>query len=168
MVENGSPAAKAGTREGDIILALDNRKIVSEDDFQTTMRNYSVGDKLNLKLRRNAESLTLSVVAIQFPMEKASALGYRLLGIQTEDLTPDSRIRLNIAADSGALISELNPQSYLAQIGARSGDVIRRINEVPINNSKDFNEAIVKYRHKKSIIVLLQRGDQGYYITIEL
>ena len=87
-VENGSPAAKAGTREGDIILALDNRKIVSEDDFQSTMRNYSVGDKLNLKLRRSAESLTLSVVAGQFPMEKASALGYRLLGIRTEDLTP--------------------------------------------------------------------------------
>jgi S1-C subfamily serine protease len=42
MVENGSPAAKAGAREGDIILALDNRKIVSEDDFQSTMRNYSV------------------------------------------------------------------------------------------------------------------------------
>ncbi|MDP4857620.1 MAG: trypsin-like peptidase domain-containing protein, partial [Desulfobacterales bacterium] len=168
MVENGSPAAKAGAREGDIILALDNRKIVSEDDFQSTMRNYSVGDKLNLKLRRNAESRTLSVVASQFPMEKASALGYRLLGIRTEDLTPDSRVRLNIAADSGALISELNPQSYLAQIGARKGDVIRRINEVPINNSKDFNEAIVKYRYKKSIVVLLQRGDQGYYITIEL
>jgi S1-C subfamily serine protease len=167
-VENGSPAAKAGTREGDIILALDNRKIVSEDDFQSTMRNYSVGDKLNLKLRRSAESLTLSVVAGQFPMEKASALGYRLLGIRTEDLTPGSRARFNIAADSGALISELNPQSYLAQIGARNGDVIRRINEVPINNSKDFNEAIVKYRYKKSIIVLLQRGDQGYYITIEL
>lgn len=168
MVEKGSPAAKAGAREGDIILALDNRKIVSEDDFQSTMRNYSVGDKLNLQLRRSAESLTLSVVASQFPMEKASALGYRLLGIRTEDLTPGSRVRFNIAADSGALISELNPQSYLAQIGARSGDVIRRINEVPIKNSKDFNEAIVKYRHKKSIIVLLQRGDQGYYITLEL
>ena len=168
MVENDSPAAKAGAREGDIILALENRKIVTEDDFQSTMRNYSVGDKLNLKLRRSAEPLTLSVVASQFPMEKASALGYRLLGIRTEDLTPGSRVRFNIAADSGALISELNPQSYLAQIGARSGDVIRRINEVPIKNSKDFNEAIVKYRHKKSIIVLLQRGDQGYYITIEL
>jgi S1-C subfamily serine protease len=168
IVENGSPAAKAGAREGDIILALDNRKIVSEDDFQSTMRNYSVGDKLNLKLRRRAEPLTLSVVASQFPMERAAALGYRLLGIRTEDLTPGTRVRFNVAADSGALIFELNPQSYLSQIGARSGDVIRRINEVPIKNSKDFNAAIVKYRHKKSIIILLQRGDQGYYITIEL
>ena len=83
------------------------------------MRNYSVGDKLNLKLRRNAESLTLSVVASQFPMEKASALGYRLLGIRTENITPGKRVRFNIAADSRALISELNPQSYLAQMGAK-------------------------------------------------
>lgn len=167
-VEKGSPAAKAGAREGDIIEALDNRKIATEDDFQSAMRNYSVGDKLTLKIRRNAESLTPTVVAGQFPMEKAAALGYRLLGIRTEDLTPGSRVRFKIAADAGALISELNPQSYLAQIGARNGDVIRRINEVQINNSKDFDAAIVKYRHKKSIVVLLQRGDQGYYITIEL
>ncbi|MEJ2476390.1 MAG: trypsin-like peptidase domain-containing protein [Desulfobacterales bacterium] len=118
IVENGSPAAKAGAREGDIILALDNRKIVSEDDFQSTLRNYSVGDKLNLKLQRSAEPLTLSVVASQFPMERAAALGYRLLGIRTEDLTPGTRVRFKVAADSGALISELNPQSYLAQIGA--------------------------------------------------
>lgn len=167
-VEDDSPAAKAGVREGDIILALDNRKIVSEDDFQSTMRNYSVGDKLSLKLRRNTETLTLSVVTSQFPLEKASALGFRLLGIRTADLTADNRARFNITADSGALISELDPQSYLARIGARTGDVIRRINEVSINNSQDFNAAIVKYRHKKSIILLLQRGDQGYYITVEL
>lgn len=167
-VESDSPAAKAGAREGDIIVALNKRKIVSEDDYQGTLRNYSVGDGLNLAIRRSAETLTLSVVAGQFPMEKATALGYRLLGIRTEDLTPANRIRFQVTADSGAMISELNPQSFLAKIGAKSGDVIRRINEVPITNGKDFNTSIVKYRHKKSIILLLQRGDQGYYITVEL
>lgn len=167
-VESDSPAAKAGAREGDIIVALNKRKIVSEDDYQGALRNHSVGDGLNLAIRRSAETLTLSVVAGQFPMEKATALGYRLLGIRTEDLTPANRIRFQVSADSGAMISELNPQSFLAKIGAKSGDVIRRINEVPITNGKDFNTSIVKYRHKKSIILLLQRGDQGYYITVEL
>jgi serine protease Do len=71
-------------------------------------------------------------------------------------------------AEAGALISAVNPQSYLARIGARPGDVIRRINEVPIRTSQEFKSAIVKYRHKKSIIVLLQRGDQGYYITVNI
>ena len=32
----------------------------------------------------------------------------------------------------------------------------------------DFKKAIVKFRRKNSVVLLLQRGDQGYYITINL
>jgi Do/DeqQ family serine protease len=167
-VENGSPAAKAGARAGDIIVRLDNRGIPAVDAYESSIRNYSVGDKLRLTVRRGTESLTLSVVAENFPMQRAAELGYRLLGIRTEDLTAANRSGFGVMAEAGALISAVNPQSYLARIGARPGDVIRRINEVPIRTSQEFKSAIVKYRHKKSIIVLLQRGDQGYYITVNI
>ncbi|MFZ0240753.1 MAG: Do family serine endopeptidase [Desulfobacterales bacterium] len=167
-IEKGSPALSAGAREGDIIVALNDRKIVSEDDFQSALRNQSVGDRLTLKIRRDNQPLSLSIVAGQFPLELATALGYRLLGIRTEDVTAGNRTKYHLAADTGAMIAEINPQSFLAQIGGRNGDVVRRINEMPIKTSREFQAAIVKYRHKKSIVVLLQRGDQGYYITVEL
>lgn len=167
-VEKGSPAETAGAREGDIIVALNDRKIASEDDFQSALRNQSVGDRLTLKIKRKAQPLNLTIVAGQFPLEMAAALGYRLLGIRTEDVTPGNRAKYRLAADTGAMIADIDPRSFLAQIGARSGDVVRRINEMPIKTSSEFNAAIVKYRHKKSLVVLLQRGDQGYYITVEL
>jgi serine protease Do len=37
-----------------------------------------------------------------------------------------------------------------------------------IENKDDFKKATIKYRQKNSVVVLLQRGDQGYYITIKL
>ena len=125
--------------------------------------------RLTLKINRNARPLNLTIVAGQFPIELAAALGYRLLGIRTEDVTPGNRAKYQPrTADAGALITDIDPRSFLAQIGARNGDVVRRINEMPINTSKEFHAAIVKYRLKKSLVVLLQRGDQGYYITVEL
>ena len=37
-----------------------------------------------------------------------------------------------------------------------------------IENKDDFKKAIVKYRQRRSVVILLQRGDQGYYITLKL
>jgi serine protease Do len=56
----------------------------------------------------------------------------------------------------------------LARIGAEPGDVIRQIDDFTIQNAEDFKKAIVKFRGKNSMVLLLQRGDQGYYITVNL
>ncbi|PQP32795.1 hypothetical protein C6A36_02585, partial [Desulfobacteraceae bacterium SEEP-SAG10] len=58
--------------------------------------------------------------------------------------------------------------SFLAGRGARPGDVIRQIDDITIKNIKDFEEAIIKYRQKNSLVIVLQRGDQLYKITVKL
>ena len=103
-----------------------------------------------------------------FPMEQAKSLGFRLLGLQVENLTSTNRSQYAISAETGVMVAKINPQSYLAEIGVKAGDVVRRINDFTIQNAADFERAVVKYRHKKSIIILLQRGDQGYYITADI
>jgi S1-C subfamily serine protease len=66
------------------------------------------------------------------------------------------------------VISEINKKSYLSSIGVRPGDVIRKIDDFTILTTEDFKKAIIKYRQKNSLVLLLQRGDQGYYITVNL
>ena len=66
------------------------------------------------------------------------------------------------------MITEINRNSYLARIGARPGDVIRQMDELTIKNINDFKKAIIKYRKKKSLIIVLQRKDQLYNITVKL
>ena len=66
------------------------------------------------------------------------------------------------------IIEELDKHSSLANINARPGDVIRKIDEITVNNTDDFKKAIIKYRWKESVVILLQRGDRGYYITLQL
>jgi S1-C subfamily serine protease len=90
------------------------------------------------------------------------------MGIRVEDLTPENRRNYRISVRQGVVISEIDGRSDLAKIGAQPGDVIRQIDDAAIENKDDFKKAIVKYRQRRSVVILLQRGDQGYYITLKL
>jgi len=167
-VESGSPAHRAGIQEGDIILSIDSRKIPSSDDYQIAMRGFAAGDALQIKIWRKNRNLTVAVTTKVFPMELAEELAFKLLGVKVENLTSQNRQRFDASASEGVVISDLRQRSYLARIGVRPGDVIRQIDRLSIGSIEDFQQAIVKYRHKKTVVILLQRSDQGYYITVEL
>ena len=47
-------------------------------------------------------------------------------------------------------------------------ELIRQMGELVISDRKDFQKAVLKYRHKRSVVVLVQRGEQGYYLTVKL
>jgi len=89
------------------------------------------------------------------------------MGIREEDLSTKNRFHKQISAKEGVIISEINRHAYLSRIGADLGDVIRKIDDIPVKNTSDFKKAIVKHRNKAAGI-LLQRGEHGYYITVKL
>jgi len=167
-VEPKSPAKKTGLEEGDIIFAIGNKKINSVDDYESITKSLAAGDTMNAKIWRNGKKQSVTVKTNVFPIELAEDLAYRLLGIKVVDLTAKNRRSYRITAREGVVISEIKKKSYLAGIGARPGDVIRRIDDNTIQNSDDFKKTIIKFRRKHSIVLLLQRGEQGYYITITL
>jgi C-terminal processing protease CtpA/Prc len=82
----------------------------------------------------------------------------RLLGI---------RVR-NSGDGDGVVITDIAPGSFLATVGARPGDRIHRIDELPTRNVDEFERAVARYRNKRSVVILLVRGTQGYYITVRL
>jgi Do/DeqQ family serine protease len=167
-VEKSSPANRAGIRNGDILISINNRNIHSFEDYHTAMRGFAAGDLLNISIWRNNKNLNIKIVARLFPLELAPNLAYILLGLKVENLTAKTRLYYKTIEKKGVVIAELNRQSYLFGIGAKSGDIIRQIDDLTINNTKDFNKAIVKCRQKKSAIFLLQRSGQGYYISVEI
>lgn len=167
-VEPKSPAQKSGLQESDIILSLGNKKINSVGDYQSVAKSLAAGNTLEAEFLRDGKKKTVAVKTKVFPIDLADDLAYRILGIRVEDLTKKNRQQYRINAREGVMISDLKKDSYLAGIGARPGDVIRQIDDYQIENSEDFKKAIIKFRNKNSMVLLLQRGDQGYYITVTL
>ena len=166
-VEPGSPATTAGIHKGDIILALENIPIRSVDDYQQVLKGFSVGSKIKFKILRDAQQKTRSLTTSVFPEDRASELADKLLGILVEDLSPKNRLKHQISAKEGVMISKIAPRSYLAGIGVDVGDVIRQMDDQTISSVDDFKKAIIKSRQKKNLVILVQRGGQGYYITVK-
>jgi Do/DeqQ family serine protease len=156
-VSSESPAKTAGIQEGDILLTLGKRKILSPGDFQSTLREFSEGEIIPVRLWRKGTEKALSVRATVFPMAQAMDLAYTLMGIRVENRKPD-----------GVMVSELLNSSYLARIGVRPGDIIRKIDDIATHTVEDFKKAVVRYQQKPSLVILLQRDDYLYHITVKL
>ncbi len=167
-VESKSPAHKAGLKEGDIIVSIGNKKVDSVRDYWSVKKTYAAGDTLKAKIWRNGNIKTVTVKTEVFPDEQAEELAFQLLGIEVENLTAKNRWYYKTPARRGVVIAEVDQRSHLANIGARPGDVIRKMDDYPIENVEDFKKAIIKYRQKNSVVLLLQRGEHGYYITVDM
>jgi Do/DeqQ family serine protease len=167
-VEPGSPARKAGLQEGDIILAIGSKKITSPRDYWSVKKTYAAGDSLKAQIWRDNQAKTVSIKSRVYPMERAENLAFRSMGIRVNNITKENRNYYRIRTREGVVITEIARDSHLDRIGARPGDVIRQIDDINISNKEDFKKAVVKYRQKRSVVILLQRGDQGYYITVRM
>jgi len=167
-VETSSPASVAGIQAGDILLSIGTRTLASAADYQTAINDIPAGDTASIRLWRNGKSLTLSIKSAIFPEERAPALALKLIGIRVENPSTKKRLSRQSASSGGVIISEISPSSFLARIGVKPGDIIHQMDDIGINSVDDFNKAIVKYRQKTSVVILLQRADQLYNITVEL
>jgi len=167
-VEPDSPAAQQDVKRGDVILEIDRYKLFSVQDYHTTLKDYTAGDALTLHLWREGKDVRVTVRAVAFPKKRAMDLAYRLMGIRVADLTSQNRRRYGLTETEGVVIVDIAESSYLARVGARQGDIIRKIDDLTTATVEDFKKAIVKFRQKKTLVVLLQREDRLYYITVKL
>ncbi len=56
-----SPAAKAGLRSKDIIIAIDGVKIGSRTSLTTLLGQHAVGDEVSLTILRDGKTITVPV-----------------------------------------------------------------------------------------------------------
>lgn len=61
-VTPGGPAAKAGLKDGDIVLSIDGRKVTSADMLIVTIRSKAVGDRVRLLVRSGGSERTVEMV----------------------------------------------------------------------------------------------------------
>ena len=69
--------------------------------------------------------------------------------------------------NQGVVVTSVTPRSVSGKIGIRPGDIIRQVNQVKIKNGKDFRAAMVKAVGRDSVLILVQRGQNGYYVNLE-
>ncbi|MEM9155581.1 MAG: trypsin-like peptidase domain-containing protein [Cyanobacteria bacterium P01_F01_bin.33] len=71
-VEQNGPAARAGLRAGDAIVAIEGQTVQDTADFQSVLEGMSAGEVVTLRVSRNGSSRNVRVTASEFPQALVS------------------------------------------------------------------------------------------------
>jgi len=184
-----TPAARAGLKEGDVIVEFNGKKVADRRSLQLLVSQTAPGTKVTLKILRSPapdkppveRTLTLTLADQPPDMfaglrgraapEAEEAAGAALEGVQMSDLDAPTRRQFEIPAHvRGALVAEVDSDSNAAEAGLKPGDVIVEINRRPVRNTE---EAAALAREAKGDRLLLRvwskEGDRGAtrYLTVD-
>jgi serine protease Do len=129
-VAEGSPAARAGLRPGDILLSIQGRPIDSPLDFEVGLLDAGVGSDVDIMFARGdrGKRQETQLQVVELPSEQAERVEV-LTGLQL--ITVDERISVERGlppeVDFGALIADISDEAAYRS-GLRRGDVIVEIN----------------------------------------
>jgi serine protease Do len=161
-VEPGTPAEKAGLKQGDVIRTYNGQTVDNRSRLQSMVASTAPGTEVTLGILRDGNSMTLRVTLAEQPASMAAPGGRpaegTLRGISVQNLTPSIRDQLGLAPNvRGVVIADLDPNCPAAQAGLQSGDVIESINRQPVRSVGDFNRLAAEAKGE----VLLRVNRQG-------
>ncbi|MDH5763973.1 MAG: Do family serine endopeptidase [Nitrospinota bacterium] len=162
-----SPARRAGIQPGDILLNIEGHEIADKSDYFRQVASYTVGDSFWLTYLNDGHSHRTQVHISPIAPSAAGEMAKQWLGVSVKDINWKHAKRYNIAARNGVVVVDVHPSGPSGQVGIQPGDVIRQMNENKIVNLDEFNTAILEASKLSSVLLLVQRGRNAYYVTLE-
>ncbi len=169
-VNEGSPAEKAGIKQGDIIIKFDGKEIKEMNELPRIVANTPVGKKVEVVVFRNGKEKALKVKVGEMPEEKEIAFEKekeKNLGMTVQELTPELASRLGLYDEEGVIVRRVEPNGPADEAGIRRGDIIKEVNRKPIKNMGDFLEAIEKAKPGENILLFIKRGEDTLYLVLK-
>jgi S1-C subfamily serine protease len=129
------------------------------------------GQKATLRIVRDKKEQTISVKIGELPDESDPSQPMETrdpeMGLRVQRITPEAARRLALSSTKGVLVIEVLPGSPADQVGLEAADVIREVNQRPVNNIKDFERAVRQGRRGDRILLLVQRGDNAVFFAVK-
>ena len=162
----GSPADEAGLRRGDVLVALDGRRIDDRETFFERLAGYTAGSRMRFRIARKGKNLELEVVAREIPDEYIAYLSEQWIGVRVEENSRRMAYRYRLLTDRGMVVVEVRARSAAARAGIQPGDVIRQVNDRPVDSAEDYREALLAASQRETVVLVVQRGRVAYYVSL--
>ena len=170
-VTENSPAAEAGIKVGDVIAEFNGKPLSKNPDLRTMIADTAPGQKITLKIVREKLERIASVRIGELPDDGDGSQQVETrdpeLGLRVQRITPETSRRLALNSIKGVLVLEVQSGSPAEQVGLEPADVIREVNQKPVNNVKDFERALRQARRGERILLLVQRGDNAVFFALK-
>ncbi len=170
-VADGSPAAEAGVKTGDILVEYNGKPVPKSHEFPSVIADTAPGQKATIKFIRDKKEQTVSVKIGELPDDSDAnqqvEARYPEIGLRVQRITPEAARRLGLSSTRGVLVVEVQSGSPADLVGLEPADVIREVNQRPVTNVKDFERAVRQGRRGDRILLLVQRGDNAVFFAVK-
>jgi serine protease Do len=172
-VFDGSPAARAGLKDGDVITALAGKPVENGHDLQAVVAGLPLDKPVALRVLRDGMSKELQVTIAEQPSEfgvagqpsrpapKAEeADELDKIGAEVADLTPEMAKQLGYKEGTkGVVVTQVQPDSPAADAGLHRGMLLVKVDKTRIKDAASAREAVAKAALDKGVLLQVRNPE---------
>jgi len=169
-VFKGDPADMAGLRPGDVVTAINGKKIKDTHELLLLIASFHVGDRVSISVIRDGREMSFQVTVAERrdrpEIAQSSREGYEQYGLSVGEITPEVARYLGMTKKTGVIVVRVQPGSPADEVGIQPQDVILQVNKVKIASIKDYLREAGKKTAKGSIMLLIKRGQHTFFVAL--
>lgn len=166
----GSPAAQAGIRPGDLIVAIDGQSIDDQNAFNYRFATKLIGGTARLTVERNGKSVEAAVKLASAPETDRDEILIQsrspFAGARVENLSPAvaDELRLDTTLQ-GVVVMDVANGSAAENVGFRRGDIVVSVNGEAVAKSRDLER--IANKRSRSWRIVIQRGGRQLSVVLD-
>ncbi|HQR29330.1 MAG TPA: Do family serine endopeptidase [Anaeromyxobacteraceae bacterium] len=179
------PAAKAGVKAGDVVVAVNGKPVEDRGQLTRAVAATNPGGKANLTLYRKGKKQEVAVTLGTRPDEDAIARGDTgedgdagdgdgaevkgaKLGVRLQAVTPEMARQLKIEGEGGVLVAEVSPDGAAARAGLQRGDVILEVAQEAVSKPEQVSASVSKAKPGDVLLLRVKRGNMATYLPVKI
>jgi len=175
-----SPAAKAGLKEGDVVLQYNGTKVEGLAQLSRLVRETPVGREAKLDVFRNGAPMTIMAKVGEHPSLPGMSDGFSfrspdvprtiqglrspMLGVEAESI--EGQLAQFFGVSEGVLVRTVMKNSPAEKAGVKAGDVIVRVDEAKVTTPPEIS-ARLRAAHGKPVPVAIMRDHKEMSLTVD-
>ncbi len=172
-VQPKGPAAQAGLKSGDTIIAVEGRPVKTGDDLVNDISSRKPGSKVQLTIVRGEGKQDVTVTIADREKLFGRQLGMAedqdeteqpkegKLGVTVRSIPPEVAQRMNLPAGQGVVVQDVKPGGFADGVNLSRGDVILQINRQPVADEKAFDKLQSSLKSGQDVVFLVRPNGQG-------
>src|SRR5512146_1520475 len=168
-------AEKAGLKRGDVVVRFDGRDVMDSGHLRNLVAASTIGSKHRLDVVRDGKTIQVELTVQEAPRERtrksqadtaAASTAHPLSGVVFDDVTPPLARQMDLAVNSGVVVTDIEEGSLAESSGLQPGDVILELNRQPVPNFSAFQRLADPMKSTDLALLLVNRQGTVLYIPI--